>query len=1099
MADGQIVIDTKIESEGIRKGISEINSDLKSLEETSEKSSDKMDKSFEKLGESIKNAFNLSLIKSQILGNIGSTAYNAIKSFATDVVAETDKLNEKLRGSSTLYGNVAVDQENLLKNLYKISSVTGESLEVLGQTVYDTMSSGINATEDMGDVLAVVEKSAKLAKAGFTDTNTAMSASLSVINAYKLKVSDLDRVQGLLLQTQNLGVTTVNELGNALSKVTATASSFGVSFEDVSTSLALMTKQGTNTEVATTGLAQIITELGKSSTTASKNLALATEQAGLGAKTFTELIEEGTSLGEVLKIMSDYADSSGKSMIDMFGSVEAGRASLQLSGANAKEYTEILEQMTNVNSLVSESFEKTVDPAEKLDSALNTLKVSIGEKITPTVNKLRSGVADLIMQFSGQKDAGEALGKSLDYLKSASEDLEKAQAGVEEQSNETTIALLAQAKLSYNLAISEVSKGYKDLQKEVRGYAEALESAKKAQDVARAGVAESVSDIIGQDFSIYQKGLSYLNIDPLPLDNAEEFVERFLSFDIPHMNEELEKLKEAGKIPRDFMSFDFDDFNSFLPYVQSAYKRVYEANQDVVKAQDDYNKSLDITQDLIAQLANLVQMGITDIVTITAYNSDLGQAVKETLISMEEEAENLANAEVSLSEASESAKESITASNDVDSETLTLKQELTKAIEETTKEYDNLSSASQWLGKELKDEEGRLDSLISLYIQYLQKGLSPTCKEMQNLKTLINTVQLPVAEESEITTFERYNSELAKVEEEYKNLQTAGELNGESLYSQSNYLSRLISLYKEFSKTSLAGTESLEVLKKKIEELTTEMESSSKTEDSWFDKLKENSKDYVNSFAKDIGQGFADFTTALATKEEKALEVQNKLNEALKKQGDLSNDISLAQAELNDAIARGNASDIEACEQKLQLTKDQQDAMAKTIAGLEDQKKSIESGKDAWKSFGKSALLALADVLEGLGAQLSAQAVSALFTGNLVSAGLLTAGALGAVGSAGLLRNWAGKYAQGGLVKGSSYSGDRLLASVNAGELILNTAQQDNLAKLITSSARLAELNGGANNININFEGVNFYGLDEPSVGKAIYENIKQLEYEGAL
>jgi hypothetical protein len=40
----------------------------------------------------------------------------------------------------------------------------------------------------------------------------------------------------------------------------------------------------------------------------------------------------------------------------------------------------------------------------------------------------------------------------------------------------------------------------------------------------------------------------------------------------------------------------------------------------------------------------------------------------------------------------------------------------------------------------------------------------------------------------------------------------------------------------------------------------------------------------------------------------------------------------------------------------------------------------------------------------------------------------------------------AGSYAEGGIVPGTSYSGDRLTAQVNSGELILNRSQQSNLA-----------------------------------------------------
>lgn len=54
--------------------------------------------------------------------------------------------------------------------------------------------------------------------------------------------------------------------------------------------------------------------------------------------------------------------------------------------------------------------------------------------------------------------------------------------------------------------------------------------------------------------------------------------------------------------------------------------------------------------------------------------------------------------------------------------------------------------------------------------------------------------------------------------------------------------------------------------------------------------------------------------------------------------------------------------------------------------------------------------------------------------------------------------NSSGSYASGGIIPGSSYHGDSILANVNAGEMILNRKQQSNLFRLLD--------NGGANQMN---------------------------------
>lgn len=410
------------------------------------------------------------------LASIGvGFAVDKIVKGLSEAYTEATKLDEKLRGASTLYGSVAVDQSKLAENLKSISVQTGESLEVLGQTVYDAMSAGVQPTEDMADVLKVVSASSKLAKAGFTDTNTAMRASLSVINAYGMGIENVSKVSDILLNTQNLGVTTVGELGSALSKVTPTASAFGVSIENVTSALALMTKQGTNTEVASTGLSAILSELGKSGTTASENLQKASLSAGLTETSFKGLLDSGKSLGDILDIMSQYAEQNNLSLVDMFSSIEAGKSALQITNAGAEEFNKTLDSMETASGLVDDSFEKMITPSEKLDSAIASLKVTVGEKFKPAIDSAKNALADLLTKMTGQVDYSSTYETTLNNLAKASEKLKKAQKEAGDEINSTTIAMQFQSKVDFWSGISKASTQYDSFNKTVKNLNSQLE------------------------------------------------------------------------------------------------------------------------------------------------------------------------------------------------------------------------------------------------------------------------------------------------------------------------------------------------------------------------------------------------------------------------------------------------------------------------------------------------------------------------------------------------------------------------------------------------------------------------------------------------
>ena len=58
------------------------------------------------------------------------------------------------------------------------------------------------------------------------------------------------------------------------------------------------------------------------------------------------------------------------------------------------------------------------------------------------------------------------------------------------------------------------------------------------------------------------------------------------------------------------------------------------------------------------------------------------------------------------------------------------------------------------------------------------------------------------------------------------------------------------------------------------------------------------------------------------------------------------------------------------------------------------------------------------------------------------------AGQVASIKQAKNILNGSDKYAVGGVVGGTSYSGDKLTAKVNSGEMILNREQQTNLFKM---------------------------------------------------
>lgn len=309
-----------------------------------------------------------------------------------------------LAKASTLFGDVNVDADNLSDGMLELSNRTGLAASALGESLYNALSAGVPATEDMSEALDYLEGSAQLAKAGFTDIDTASSATIKTLNAYGLGLEDADRIQKVLMQTQNKGITTVGELGSVLAQVTPTAAAMGVNFEQVGASLALMTAKGTSTAQATTQLNSLLAELGKSGTTADKNFRKAAEGTELAGMSFAEAMDAGYDLSDVLTVMNDYASESNLSMLDMFSSIEAGKAALTISG-DVETFNENLGAMGTEMDVVAEAADKiSATTEDQMNVALNTLKNTLIELYQNVLQPLVVWLADAINWVSEHKE-----------------------------------------------------------------------------------------------------------------------------------------------------------------------------------------------------------------------------------------------------------------------------------------------------------------------------------------------------------------------------------------------------------------------------------------------------------------------------------------------------------------------------------------------------------------------------------------------------------------------------------------------------------------------------------------------------------------------
>ena len=120
---------------------------------------------------------------------------------------------------------------------------------------------------------------------------------------------------------------------------------------------------------------------------------------------------------------------------------------------------------------------------------------------------------------------------------------------------------------------------------------------------------------------------------------------------------------------------------------------------------------------------------------------------------------------------------------------------------------------------------------------------------------------------------------------------------------------------------------------------------------------------------------------------------------------------------------------------------------------------------------------AVAQIIPQIVALIGAKQGEALASGTASAAALPFPANIAAIASiiatiTALFASFAGSFADGGIISGGSFHGDKMLARVNAGEMILNPMQQSNLFNALNGGGAV----GGMRNVEFKISGSTLKG-----------------------
>ena len=370
MANGvQFKVDIQVDDKG---GLRSASVDVGKLKEALSQAEDESKKFCSELIKSnqiVQTMQNVTGAISQISGTL-NTLSEEYRSFSGAMAA-----------ANTMAGKSGEDFQNLKEQVSELAKTVPIARDQLSNGLYQVISNGV--PED--NWIEYLAQSAKASVGGIADLEEVVKVTSTVIKNYGMAWSDAGTIQDKIQLTAKNGVTSFEQLAQALPRVTANAATLGVSVDELMGTFATLTGVSGNTAEVSTQLGAIFTALVKPSSEAAQMA----QQMGIQFDAAAIKAAGGMQnfLTQLSADVKKYASASG--MLEqeiygkLFGSAESLRALTPLTGNLADKFRENVEAMR--------------DSAGTMDEAFTTMASTGSSSLQLIKNKI-ADVTDCIVQ-----------------------------------------------------------------------------------------------------------------------------------------------------------------------------------------------------------------------------------------------------------------------------------------------------------------------------------------------------------------------------------------------------------------------------------------------------------------------------------------------------------------------------------------------------------------------------------------------------------------------------------------------------------------------------------------------------------------------------
>lgn len=294
-------------------------------------------------------------------------------------------------------GSSKSDLKSLSDQAVDLGAKTSLSASEVAKGMEELAALGMNTNQIMKAMPGVISA----AEASGSDLATTATIMASSLNSFNLKASDSSHVADVLATAANDSAADVQYMGDALKYAGTPAHALGITLEDTSAAIEVMSNSGLEGSQAGTALRASFIRLAKPTKASQK----AMDELGVSlTNSKGQFVGMPNLIGQFKNSLQGMTKEQKLAYVSQIVGTEAASGFLALIDAGPNKIKKYSDSLKDSNGASKEAADKMKDnlkgSLEQLHGAFESLGITIGKAFSPALRKLADVVTALVSKFS---------------------------------------------------------------------------------------------------------------------------------------------------------------------------------------------------------------------------------------------------------------------------------------------------------------------------------------------------------------------------------------------------------------------------------------------------------------------------------------------------------------------------------------------------------------------------------------------------------------------------------------------------------------------------------------------------------------------------